>query len=185
MKYHSDYYNYELVGIVVHSGTADSGHYYSYIKEQERFDKAAPEKWYEFNDTIVRDFDKNDIPNECFGGVEQAVGWSTKGYVKTANAYIVVYKRKMEEVPPDSDDESAEKTETAVPEILGQKQLVLPDDSPIAQKIAKSNHKYWQNRFLFSNEYTEFVCQLTAHWNTNFVIPTNSIDRNDDSHLYA
>jgi ubiquitin carboxyl-terminal hydrolase 34 len=110
MKYHSDYYNYELVGIVVHSGTADSGHYYSYIKEQERFDSATPEKWYEFNDTFVRDFDKNEIPNECYGGVEQSVGWGTKGYVKTANAYIVVYKRKMEEVPLDSDDESAEKT---------------------------------------------------------------------------
>ena len=27
------YYQYELVGVVVHSGTADSGHYYSYIKE--------------------------------------------------------------------------------------------------------------------------------------------------------
>jgi len=33
MNHHPDYYNYELVGIVVHSGTADSGHYYSYIKE--------------------------------------------------------------------------------------------------------------------------------------------------------
>jgi ubiquitin carboxyl-terminal hydrolase 34 len=33
MKYAAEYYNYELVGIVVHSGTADSGHYYSYIKE--------------------------------------------------------------------------------------------------------------------------------------------------------
>jgi len=37
MKYNTDYYNYELVGIVIHSGTTDSGHYYSYIKEQERF----------------------------------------------------------------------------------------------------------------------------------------------------
>lgn len=38
MKHHSDYYNFDLVGIVVHSGTADSGHYYSYIKEQEVFE---------------------------------------------------------------------------------------------------------------------------------------------------
>ena len=52
MKYQSDYYNYELVGIVVHSGTADSGHYYSYIKEQERFEGQG-QKWYEFNDTLV------------------------------------------------------------------------------------------------------------------------------------
>ena len=69
MKYPAEYYQYELVGIVVHSGTADSGHYYSYIKEQEHFEHQK-EKWYEFNDTLVRDFDKADIPNECFGGVE-------------------------------------------------------------------------------------------------------------------
>lgn len=29
----SEYYKFDLVGIIVHTGTADSGHYYSYIKE--------------------------------------------------------------------------------------------------------------------------------------------------------
>lgn len=28
------YYQYELVGVLVHSGHADSGHYYSFIKER-------------------------------------------------------------------------------------------------------------------------------------------------------
>lgn len=101
MKHESDYYKYELCGIVVHSGTADSGHYYSYIKEQEN----DTEKWYEFNDTVVRDFDKSEIPSECFGGFEQTPSWGYKGYMKTANAYIVVYKRKIETEQPDSDDE--------------------------------------------------------------------------------
>jgi ubiquitin C-terminal hydrolase len=32
LKYPPSYYEYELVGIVVHMGTADCGHYYSYIK---------------------------------------------------------------------------------------------------------------------------------------------------------
>ncbi len=102
MKYAADYYNYELVGIVVHSGTADSGHYYSYIKEQER---TTEEKWFEFNDAHVRDFDISEIPNETFGGREESVGWGVKGYVKTASAYMVIYKRKMESDPADSDDE--------------------------------------------------------------------------------
>lgn len=48
----------------------------------------------------------------------------------------------------------------------------------MAQKIAQQNHKYWQNRFLFSSEYTEFVCNLTANWNTQFVVPAQSSDRN-------
>mgnify|MGYP003338904969 CR=1 FL=1 len=37
LKHPAEYYNFELVGVVVHNGTADSGHYYSYIKEQEHF----------------------------------------------------------------------------------------------------------------------------------------------------
>lgn len=39
------YFKYELVGVLVHSGTAESGHYYSYIKSQG--------KWHEFNDSLV------------------------------------------------------------------------------------------------------------------------------------
>ena len=43
--------------MVIHLGTAESGHYYSFIKDRES------DLWYEFNDTIVRPFDPNDIPN--------------------------------------------------------------------------------------------------------------------------
>lgn len=47
----NDNYDYELVGIVVHTGTADLGHYYSYIK-----DKSDNKKWLEFNDSSIRSF---------------------------------------------------------------------------------------------------------------------------------
>lgn len=30
-----DYYKYKLKGIVVHYGTADQGHYYSFIQDRE------------------------------------------------------------------------------------------------------------------------------------------------------
>lgn len=43
----------------MHSGTADSGHYYSFIKDREHPESG---KWYELNDHIVRDFDPADIP---------------------------------------------------------------------------------------------------------------------------
>lgn len=54
-------YMYKLRGIVVHSGTMQSGHYYSYI--QSRYSN----KWYEFNDTTVKPFDPSRISEECFG----------------------------------------------------------------------------------------------------------------------
>jgi len=65
LRYPTDYYQCRLKGVVVHSGTADSGHYYSFIRDIETADG---EKWYEFNDNIVRDFDVSELPNECFGG---------------------------------------------------------------------------------------------------------------------
>jgi hypothetical protein len=59
---------YELVGVLVHSGTADSGHYYSYIKERRTASVASgagsggPGCWLHFNDTLVEPFAERDLP---------------------------------------------------------------------------------------------------------------------------
>lgn len=58
---------YQLVGVLVHSGSANSGHYYSYIKERKEFVGDANERWLEFNDNNVTQFDKNKLAQECFG----------------------------------------------------------------------------------------------------------------------
>jgi len=47
---------------LVHSGSANSGHYYSYIKE--RGDSG---RWLEFNDRVVKEFDYANLAKECFG----------------------------------------------------------------------------------------------------------------------
>lgn len=44
-------YLYQLVGVLVHSGSANSGHYYSYIRERD-----GEGRWLEFNDNIVKEF---------------------------------------------------------------------------------------------------------------------------------
>lgn len=183
LKHPAEYYNFDLVGVVVHNGTADSGHYYSYIKEQERFTEQ--EQWFEFNDIWVREFDKNDLANECYGGEETLNfgNWSKNTMNKSRNAYIVVYKRKLEEMPPDSDEE-IEKAVVQKSESLGQVQLSLESGSDFFNKIASKNHKYWQSRYIFSSEYTEFVCNLLLNWNTNIVIVANQSYKNNDAHLY-
>src|SRR5579859_7468652 len=47
---------YDLVGVLIHTGTADSGHYYSYIRDP-RPQPGVPEaqvQWFEFNDSEVK-----------------------------------------------------------------------------------------------------------------------------------
>lgn len=183
MKYPKEYYEYALSGIVVHTGTADSGHYYSFIKDREHPESG---KWYEMNDHIVRDFDPNDIPQECFGGEDTFQGYNMMmKSMKWRNAYLLFYERKT---PCDVvSDEEAEKTASK-----GQEDIEMQtDDSPkefsilseIEEKIAYENQKYWQNRFLFGNEYHEFVYDISLNWNTSNIIPKNNLTKNNDFHI--
>ncbi len=102
LKQPAEYYQFDLVGIIVHTGTADSGHYYSYIKEQDelRLEEDKKDKWYEFNDILVRDFDSAEIPTETFGGEETAFGGNFgngqgQKMLRMRNAYVLVYQRKL------------------------------------------------------------------------------------------
>ena len=36
---------YELIGITVHTGTADGGHYYSFIRDKINCEPGKPDKW--------------------------------------------------------------------------------------------------------------------------------------------
>lgn len=69
-------------------GFADNGHYYSYIEDRE-----GTKEWYEFNDTIVRKFDVDNLANEAFGGEEKAMDLTLKE--KNRNAYLLFYDRKV------------------------------------------------------------------------------------------
>jgi len=95
------YYEYELVGILVHTGTADSGHYYSYIKE--RFPKCGRKscEWFHFNDEQVSQFDPATIPEATFGGMPTGSRWdsqqrngSQSWSAKPYSAYMLIYERK-------------------------------------------------------------------------------------------
>ena len=58
-------YVYELFSILIHSGGANAGHYYAYIKSFE------DQKWYNFNDSSVREIPLNEVQSEIqsmYGG---------------------------------------------------------------------------------------------------------------------
>ncbi|KAJ4264812.1 hypothetical protein NW762_005055 [Fusarium torreyae] len=84
---------FELVGVLVHSGTAESGHYYSYIRE--RPSSADRPTWVEFNDDMVTPWDPSNMENSTFGGPDHRPMYDTNGvvYDKTYSAYMLFYQR--------------------------------------------------------------------------------------------
>jgi ubiquitin C-terminal hydrolase len=50
-----EYFKYSLCGIVIHMGTAQAGHYFSYIKDKKSGG------WVEFNDSVIKPFDINTL----------------------------------------------------------------------------------------------------------------------------
>ncbi|KAK3357400.1 hypothetical protein B0T25DRAFT_452553 [Lasiosphaeria hispida] len=84
---------FELVGVLVHSGTAESGHYYSYVRE--RPSSSEYPTWVEFNDDVVSPWDPAMMEGSCFGGPDYRTHFENNGavYDKTYSAYMLFYQR--------------------------------------------------------------------------------------------
>ncbi|KAM4720758.1 ubiquitin carboxyl-terminal hydrolase 24 [Rhinophrynus dorsalis] len=96
--------NYELVGVIVHSGQAHAGHYYSFIKDRRGSGKG---KWYKFNDTVVEEFDLTDetMEYECFGGEYRPKVYDQSNPYPDVrrrywNAYMLFYQRVSDQNSP-------------------------------------------------------------------------------------
>ena len=90
-----EYYHYELMGIVIHTGSCHSGHYYSFIKERDPdYDGTGPDtrRWCEFNDASVSPFNPKRIEAECFGG-SFSNGVASGSFERSRNAFVLFYDR--------------------------------------------------------------------------------------------
>ena len=76
--------DYILTGILIHGGTnLQSGHYYSFIMDQETG------KWHQYNDNTISDYNiENDLEKECFGNLPE----KNDNYGRTA--YLLFYTNK-------------------------------------------------------------------------------------------
>ena len=88
--------NYELIGIIIHSGQANAGHYYSFIKDVRRRHSTNDSQWYRFNDTTVEEIQLTEqmLEEECFGGTfrVQKDTHSSEERTRFWNAYMLVYQ---------------------------------------------------------------------------------------------
>jgi ubiquitin carboxyl-terminal hydrolase 34 len=119
-------WEYKLVGVTVHSGTANAGHYWSLIntrrghseppQDSPQWAATEADQWMEFNDSTVRNFAFDKLKEETFGedkgnsgsgGMESA--WGNFGsYGKSA--YMLVYERRIKKpikilVPPPTEEQ--------------------------------------------------------------------------------
>ena len=101
-------YNYDLVGVTVHSGQANAGHYYSFIKDRKANSVVNPNKnkWFKFNDTTVEEFEmtQENLEAECFGGkfkVKKKEGSNLpEERQRYWNGYILIYEARDDHKTP-------------------------------------------------------------------------------------
>ena len=138
---------FELVGVLVHSGTAESGHYYSYIRERP-VNLIGSERWVEFNDADVAPFDISNLADQCFGGVTEPSPYTC--YTKHWNAYMLFYQRK---------DAIISDIKTYLPPSSGSPvKIGLPAD--LYDRIALDNAIFTRKFCLLDPSYASFATNL-------------------------
>lgn len=133
---HQNNMRYQLRGVVVHSGQADSGHYYSFIRESESG------HWLQFNDSNVTEVPESSLPGECFGG-KQLVRTVVQGrpMVKeqdiVKNALLLVYQRCDIQNTPDTLHDLSSSCESSVDH--ADTEATMVDTAPLEGFVPQRN----------------------------------------------
>ncbi|KAJ6444692.1 ubiquitin C-terminal hydrolase [Purpureocillium lavendulum] len=138
---------FELVGVLVHAGTAESGHYYSYTKE--RPSSQGEDSWVEFNDETVTRWDPALMASATFGGPDNRALYEGDAtlYDKPYSAYMLFYQRSS----------SLEMQQGA----MGMQQLTsplhVPIPAPLQEHIVQENTVILRRHCLFDASHSMFV----------------------------
>ena len=106
-------FEYRLVGVIIHQGVAQAGHYYSLIctdpkvRDNKEYQWVSTDhlKWMEFNDRDIKDFNfRANFEDECFGKNSSDVygpaapgydAWGTSsGGGSSKSAYVLIYEKR-------------------------------------------------------------------------------------------
>ncbi|KDO28586.1 hypothetical protein SPRG_06442 [Saprolegnia parasitica CBS 223.65] len=136
----SSAYAYALRGVLVHSGVAQGGHYYSFILDKTK------NEWFKYDDEDVSPFDPAHIEAECFGGTQKRTS-SWNGVTNTmemevfSNALMLFY-------------EKVEPTPAPTP-------IVTP--SPLAHEVWLANDVFLKHSYVFDADFHEFAKDVILH----------------------
>lgn len=147
-------FEYELCGVVLHAGVADSGHYSSLVKVVED-DKRA--EWYEFNDSLVKPFAEDDIPCEAFGARQSEDDRGMAYGNHTKNAYLLFYERATT--------------------VRGPMRKHTATHGAVMQSVEAANRQHWYTQAVFALEFADFAWMFT----TNFLSLPLVLSARDDT----
>uniref|UniRef100_A0A671Y2Y2 ubiquitinyl hydrolase 1 n=1 Tax=Sparus aurata TaxID=8175 RepID=A0A671Y2Y2_SPAAU len=155
---------YRLVGVLVHSGQASGGHYYSYIIQRNGGD-GEKNRWYKFDDGDVTECkmdDEEEMKNQCFGGEYMGEVFdhmmkrmSYRRQKRWWNAYILFYER-MDSL--DKDSELVKYISELTISSTKPHQVKMP--GVIECSVRKQNVQFMHNRMQYSLEYFQFIKKL-------------------------
>ncbi|KAH9867833.1 hypothetical protein IAQ61_007137 [Plenodomus lingam] len=140
---------FDLVGILVHSGTCESGHYYSYIRERPSPTGVATSSWVEFDDSSVTPFNPIEIPQRAFGGPTED-GYNR--HFKVYSAYMLFYQRR----------DTVEQTlqDWVAPMTGGPFKVSAP--GALVKEVEARNSDFIREYCLFDPGHSRFIRQLHA-----------------------
>ena len=101
-------FDYKLVGVVIHMGVADAGHYISYAnierdgdptENRAQWSQTEKQTWLDFNDSNVSAFDFSNMQYKAFGEENNNDNYTdyenidVKSFAQSHNAYMLVYEK--------------------------------------------------------------------------------------------
>jgi ubiquitin carboxyl-terminal hydrolase 34 len=140
-----------LILNVFTTGTAEGGHYYSFIRDHSNQNEHNQDKWFLFNDAEIKQFDPQQLASECFGGETTSKTYDSSAdrfmdlsFEKTHSAYMLFYERKERcqaaPVPRSATDQ------------------VKPNE--LISWIWQDNMHFVNDRFMYDHLYFNFVWQI-------------------------
>lgn len=141
---------FELAGVIVHQGSLNLGHYWSYVRVPNLTQPGTGD-WYYLEDTKTLHCPKGfkTIQQECFGGQQYS-----NGNERADNAYVLFYQRKQyfAEAPLACSDEHTPALQFGLPKVS------LSDS--LASEV--DNRNWWRQTiaFLFDAKFANHVCWL-------------------------
>jgi ubiquitin carboxyl-terminal hydrolase 34 len=139
---------FDLVGVLVHTGNCENGHYYSYIRERPSPTGSSTPTWIDFNDSDVSHFNPAEIAGRTFGGFSDIDEFTRQ--TKHYSAYMLFYQRR-----------------TAVEEDQSRWVSTFPGRAPkiavpvlFEDEINANNAEFIREYSLYDSAHTRFVRQL-------------------------